>query len=68
MVPNNEKLLEAFIGGLPRCMKKEKTVTASESTYFRGSHQHIPEVNGSDNKTRFCATLEEAINKDPYSI
>ncbi|GJU72102.1 hypothetical protein Tco_1263507 [Tanacetum coccineum] len=52
MVPNNEKLLEIFIGGLPRSMKKRCCL---ETSNFGGSHQHIPEVNGSDNKTRFCA-------------
>ncbi|GJU00802.1 hypothetical protein Tco_1111140 [Tanacetum coccineum] len=52
MVPNNEKLLEIFIGGLPRSMKKRYCL---ETSNFGGSHQHIPEVNGSDNKTRLCA-------------
>ncbi|GJV69262.1 reverse transcriptase domain-containing protein [Tanacetum coccineum] len=38
MVPNNDKLLEAFIGGLPRSI--EGNVTAS-------SHQHSQKANGS---------------------
>ncbi|GJR92371.1 reverse transcriptase domain-containing protein [Tanacetum coccineum] len=52
MVPNNEKLLEAFIGGLPRSIDE---LLPTEPRNFGGSHQHIPEVNGSDNKTRFYA-------------
>ncbi|GJZ43120.1 hypothetical protein Tco_0590375 [Tanacetum coccineum] len=52
MVPNNEKLLEAVIGGYLEALKE---TLLPETSNFGGSHQHIPEVNGSDNKTRFCA-------------
>ncbi|GKA86111.1 reverse transcriptase domain-containing protein [Tanacetum coccineum] len=54
MVPNNEKLLEAFIGGLPRSIKGN--VTASKPQ------------NGSDNKTRFSkrGNYKEFISCQPF--
>ncbi|GKD45002.1 reverse transcriptase domain-containing protein [Tanacetum coccineum] len=49
MVPNAEKLMEVFINGLPRSIEG-KTLLPSKASNFGGSHQHSPEVNGSDNK------------------
>nr|GEV54720.1 putative reverse transcriptase domain-containing protein [Tanacetum cinerariifolium] len=48
MIPNTEKLMEVFIGGLPQSI--EGTVTTSKPPNFRGSHQHCPEGDRSDNK------------------
>ncbi|GKA89197.1 hypothetical protein Tco_0811009 [Tanacetum coccineum] len=42
MVPNNEKLLEAFIGGLPRSI--EGNVTASKPQTLKEAINSIPEV------------------------
>ncbi|GJU22829.1 reverse transcriptase domain-containing protein [Tanacetum coccineum] len=44
MVPNNEKLLEAFIGGLPRSIEGKRY--ALETQNFGGRlHKHFPEFN-----------------------
>ncbi|GJZ02054.1 reverse transcriptase domain-containing protein [Tanacetum coccineum] len=53
MVPNSEKLIEVFIGGLPRSIEGKgyhfKTLN------FGGSHYHNSKVNGSSNKAQFYA-------------
>ncbi|GJY22834.1 reverse transcriptase domain-containing protein [Tanacetum coccineum] len=48
MVPNSEKLMEAFIGGLPQSI--EGNVTASKPQHLEEPSTIIPEVNGSNNK------------------
>nr|GEV63628.1 putative reverse transcriptase domain-containing protein [Tanacetum cinerariifolium] len=40
MVPNSEKLMEVFIGGLPKSI--QGNVTASKPQNFGGSHYHNP--------------------------
>ncbi|GJT92659.1 hypothetical protein Tco_1081504, partial [Tanacetum coccineum] len=62
MVPNNEKLLEAFIGGLPRSI--EGNVTASKPQTLEEAiniaprlmdqvTKHVPMQVSSDNKRKF---------------
>nr|GEW38758.1 reverse transcriptase domain-containing protein [Tanacetum cinerariifolium] len=50
MVPNSEKLMEVFIGGLPRSIKGN--VTDSKP---RGSHYHYSKVNGSGHYRNQCS-------------
>ncbi|GJU88159.1 reverse transcriptase domain-containing protein [Tanacetum coccineum] len=48
IMPNSEKLMEAFIGGLPQNI--EGNVTTSKTSDYGGSHQHSSQTNGSNNK------------------
>ncbi|GJU65927.1 hypothetical protein Tco_1247762 [Tanacetum coccineum] len=53
MVPKTyEETLGSFYQSSARSIEERYCL---ETSNFGGSHQHIPEVNGSDNKTRFCA-------------
>ncbi|GJV14863.1 hypothetical protein Tco_1360186 [Tanacetum coccineum] len=49
-VPNSDKLMVTFIEGKNYRKALRATVTGLKASNFGGSHQHIPEINGSDNK------------------
>nr|GEY37223.1 reverse transcriptase domain-containing protein [Tanacetum cinerariifolium] len=56
MVPNSKKLIEVFIGGLPRSIEGFYRFIASN---FGGIHNHNPEVNGSGPCTVKCQTCNK---------
>ncbi|GJR59867.1 putative reverse transcriptase domain-containing protein [Tanacetum coccineum] len=63
MGPNSEKLIEVFIGGLPRSIKRN--VTFFKASNFGGSYYHNPEVNGLGILEAFpCVRNEPCITQD----
>ncbi|GJU72938.1 reverse transcriptase domain-containing protein [Tanacetum coccineum] len=67
MVPNSEKLMEVFIGGLPRSI--EGNVTASKPQTLEEAITN-PEVNGAGHLTRNCRNKRPTTgnNLQPVSV